>query len=582
MLPWKTNHWIGPKIPRENDTAIQLTRKLGLHPLTAQLLTGKGISNVDEAYHFLHPSSQSLHNPYLLKDMEKAVSCLVQAILNREKIMIFGDCDADGTCGTVLLYEYLKQVTSRACYFIPATNKDGYSLNSTTVAKILSSNINLIITVDNGSSANWGISELIDHGVKVIVTDHHLMGKTRPLATALINPQQMDCFYPFKMLSGAGVAFKLLCALTEELDKIGFWDIFQVERIEPLEFLDLVALATIADRCPLNGENRDLVKLGLEQINSYSRVGIASLIRAINIRTYITPSVISHRIAPKINAAGRLDKPNTAAKLLLAKNPREGFEYAKELLCLNKERQAIEKESFDYALKFANEDTEPVIIQMSEQFHPGTIGIVASRLCRSFGKPTILLSLSGNLGVGSARSSEEVNIRSLLEECSSLLEQYGGHASAAGLSLQHENFHQFKKMLIQTVQDKQIKSNLSEESLHQEDVIKYDAVLTPNDLSEKLADELLQMSPFGYQNPEPVLIVKGVKPNSPKIFSQKHIKFACESRNDAWEIFAWDHLDWYQSLQQKVEIAVSPQIYMKDNLPVMQLRMLDFKVAEAV
>lgn len=576
MSPRSNRPWIGPEINQQHHAVKILSKELNLSPLTAQLLVGRNISTPETAYNFLHPGISQLHNPFLMKDMNKAVDRVIQALNNREKIMIFGDSDTDGTCGTVILFEYLKQASTRVCYLIPSTNTDGYSLNDKAVQFILESHIDLVITVDNGSCSLDGAKVLKHQGVDVVITDHHVMGDQQPDVAALLNPQRPDCVYPYRMLSGTGVAFKFLSALDEELKKREYWQIRQQSPVPLESFYDLVALATVADRSPLNGENRSLVKLGLEKINLGSRPGITALIHACKIRSYITPSVISHRIAPKINAAGRLNQPVIAARLMLSKSHTEVYKLSAKLVELNRERQKLEKTSFTQAVQCAQEqENDPAIVQISEDFHPGTLGIVASKISRMFNKPTILLSQTGSMGFGSARCEEQVNLLDALKDCDGYLEDYGGHNFAAGLSMDADNFDSFKEKMLDSIGRslRKIKSgrNLPDDPIH------FEAELKPEDLTHELADELMKMSPFGYHNPEPVLTMRNVNPELPRIFSKKHIKFELKNESDQWEIYAWDHADWFPYLNHALEMAVTLQISSRNQTPFLQLKLLDFK-----
>lgn len=565
--------WVAPRISSGNNLVLELANELGITPFTAQLLFNRSIDDPDKAIKFLTPGKSQLYDPFLLKDMDLAVNRISNALGNREKILIYGDSDTDGVCATALLSEYLRKIGGRVFTYIPSREtEEDFSLSCNCDTSCLKFKPDLIITVDTGSSFIDGAKKLAGQNIDLIITDHHLVGTLLPHAVAIVNPQRHDCSYPYKYLSGTGVAFKLITALNTSLTENNYWEIQQIVQPDLDQYLDLVGVATVADHCPLTDENRSLVKIGLDKLNKQPRPGFATLIQVSRINSYITPTVICYRLSPKINAACHLNKPWVALSLLLAKTVYEGYRFANKLISLNKQRQKIERFSFAIAMErvLAEQDT-PVIVQMSSQFHPGILGIIASKLSRIYHKPAILLTYCGGKVVGSARCADDINIQQLLNRCSSLLDEYGGHACAAGLSLKDNNFDEFKETLIAYMEKLQIPET------HNDDLM-IDAIIDKEEFTGNIANEILNMSPFGYHNPEPVLMLKNVKAASPQIIAHKHMKFEIGDCAESWEIFARDCKEWFVNPDEKLQLAVSPQVCLKNNSKMLQLKLLEYRV----
>ena len=553
----------------------QLSKELGITKVLARLLIMRHLHDTHDADAFLHPSSEQCLDPFLMADMDLAVERIWQALRQGESLVVYGDYDVDGTAGAVILYRYFKRIGLRVHYFIPERLKDGYGLTEATLHELKSRKTDVILTVDNGSSAVEE-AQLIRHlGMELLITDHHLLGEEVPDATALVNPQQSRCPYPFKGLSGTGVAYKLLQAVDQTLTQRGYWEQTGYIRPDLHRDLDLVCLATIADRVPLTGENRFFVHAGLEILNDSPRPGLLALMKASQLRGRITPTTISFKLAPKINAVGRLSDPRIGARLLLSHSLSEARPFAEKLLQLNHERQSIEREIFHSAMRQALEQQHRnAIILFDETWHPGVMGNIATKIARQFQKTTLALTRSqGELLGGSARSMDGVDVRSVLAHCSEVLERFGGHQAAAGLSLMSRNMDVFCERFQQLIGEEQEGHPLPDSNQQ----IQIEAWLERQDLGPQLAKELLQMAPFGTQNPEPVLGIRNTRPHSVSLFGNNHLKFHLNSPEQEFEVVAWDCSDWYPQLRGHFDLAVTPQIVSRFNQTTLQFRALDLR-----
>ncbi len=494
-----------------------LSIKASISPVLTQVLVNRGIKDVDSIKDFLHPSLKNLHDPFLMPDMKKAVERLGAAIDRNETVFICGDYDADGITSTALLVFMLKKLGLKTYYHIPNRITEGYGFSNKGIQKAKACGADLIITADCGISSEEEVLTALSMGMDVIITDHHEPPKKLPAATAVIDPHRIDSEYPFKYLAGVGVVFKLIQALFQlGIDPVGSTE-YRDAGLE--DFLDLVALGTTADSVPLMGENRIFVTYGLKEINkSPCRVGIEALKEVAGIDRDIRSGLLSYTLIPRINAAGRLDDAGEVVELFLTGDPTVAKGIASLLEEQNRKRQKIEGDVFKSALNMINpDDLESAIILSSLEWHPGVIGIVASRLVDIFYRPVFLFSKRDSVAKGSARSIPPLHIYKAISDCSDLLLGFGGHRQAAGLRLLTENLPDFKKQM----------NLIVEKSLNADDmipVLEIDAAVKFSDINFNLIKELSLLEPYGDSNKEPLFGAKGIEIINHRIVGDNHLK----------------------------------------------------------
>lgn len=481
--------------PLNNTLSKQLQEELSLPPLVCDVLNARGKS-VLEAREIVFGQG-SLSSPSLLKNIEKATARVLQAVDKGERIIIFGDYDVDGVTATALLYTYLDGLDADVYYKLPSRDDDGYGLNSEIVKQLHEKEVNLIITVDNGICAYDAVEQATQLGIDVVITDHHLPPQKLPNACAIVNPCLADDESPFKALSGAGVAFKLACAL---------------EGCEPDELLpfyaDLLAIGTIADIMEIKGENREYVKAGLALLQNPERAGIAALLRQSGVDgKEVTTDTISFAIAPRLNAAGRMDSANLALELLLCEDEDEADDLARELCEKNSQRQKTEQDIAEDIITSISTNAEyyesKIIVIDGDNFHQGVIGIVASRIVERFGKPAIIISIDQNgEGKGSGRSVDGVSLYDAIAACSDLLLRFGGHSMAAGLSIMRENVPAFRKKINELPAFTQMPYTKSP--------IAIDCEIDLKKLTTDEVSALACLAPYGNGNQQPLFCLKNV------------------------------------------------------------------------
>lgn len=569
--------WIDPA-PVDGDTTLRtLCKDLDVTPALARILAARGLSDPTEAHDFLYPRDTGLHPPQLMKGMTETVQRILRAVENYEKIIVFGDYDMDGTAGAVILYSYLKRLGARVQYFIPRRLAEGYGFTAVTLQKFQEWGADLVITTDFGSTEMEAPEILRRMGMDLIITDHHQLGAGIPDAHSMVNPQQPGCPYPFKDLSAAGVAFKVICAMDDHLEDVNFWNRHGLCHTAPGYYLDLVALATVADMSPLKGENRILVKLGLEMLNSNVKPGISGLVKECRVRGPITPHTITFKLAPKINALGRIGDPRLGMQLLLSHSFTEARRLARQLVKVNRERRAIERGVYEKAMELMDSMPErPAMILVGSHWHPGVIGSIATRIAYQIHRPTVVLTdQDPSELMGSVRSSRQLDVLSVLESCETLLDRFGGHRSAAGLSLQRVNLTAFTDHFQSAIERGNLMNGVEDEGL------KIDAWIEPAELTPRFLEELGKFSPFGFGNPEPVIGLKGFKVNNPAVVNNRHLKFSLDCSDGVkMEAFAWDHSDWNVADSSRYDIAFMPQISNSNSGQCTRLSILDLKRAE--
>lgn len=512
--------WIMREKNHSADEALKLAGKLGLPPIVVSILLSRGADDVER---FLDADVSDFYSPFLMKDAEGAADRIISAIKNKEKITVYGDYDVDGITSTVMLVRFLKSHGAEVSYYIPDRLEEGYGINHDAIDVIRNGQTELLITVDCGITAVAEIEYAKEKGMTVIVTDHHECKEDIPKADFVINPKQPDCKYPFKKLAGVGVVFKLIQAITIRLK-------FHMQELID-EYIDLVAIGTVADVMPLEDENRIIVKEGLSHIAYTSNHGIKALIKLADIKTSaISTSTIGFGIAPRINAAGRMGTSDCAAALLLATDELEAEKYAHLLEEENKRRQSLENDIFSEAIEIIEKsremDDDYVLVLDHDDWHHGIVGIVASRISEKYNKPCILISTDsqGN-GKGSGRSIKGFNLFEALCECREYLVKFGGHELAAGLSCEKSKIGDFRKAI-----NKYAKSVLKPEDFVP--VIYIDAILPIEYLNINTAEKLSVMQPYGMGNPAPVFCTSDLTVTSCRALSDgKHLRLTLEKNN---------------------------------------------------
>ncbi|SHE57150.1 single-stranded-DNA-specific exonuclease RecJ [Desulforamulus putei] len=471
-----------------------LATEVGISKILAQLLINRGIYTVDQARAFLGSELDRLFSPWLMKDMEKAVERILQARQKGEQILVYGDYDVDGITGTTVLVLALRKLGCRVDYFIPHRLEEGYGLNKEALERAVEQGVALLVTVDCGISGAAEVETAKELGLDVIITDHHEPPEQLPAAMAVLDPKRPDCTYPFKELAGVGVALKLIQGIFERAGLgQGEWE----------EYLDLVCLGTVADIVPLQGENRILVKHGLNRIARTDRPGLQALIKVSGVKNEsLGTRELGFALAPRLNAAGRMGDAALGVELLLATDPLKAEHMAEALNRGNQERQQVESKVLAEALALVEADPamaeEKVLVLASTNWHPGVIGIVASRLVDRFYRPVFMISLEEGKGKGSARSIPGFHLYQAMVSCQEHLEQFGGHAMAAGFSIHEDKIMDFRRAV----------NKLADEILTEEHLtpnLDLDALVNLTELSLDTVQELDQLSPFGHCNPGPIL-----------------------------------------------------------------------------
>ena len=511
------DHW---QMHQPNPELVEKLRAAsGCHPVTAAVLINRNISTPQDAENFLQTSLNNLRSPFALQDMEPAVSRILKAINGGERILIFGDYDVDGVTSVVILLTFLRYMGADVTYYIPHRIDEGYSIQPGHIVQYAHPHkFDLIITADCGSGSHQAVAAASRFGIDMIITDHHNISEDIPPALAVINPKRHDCQAGLQDLAGVGVAFCLLICLRTRLREAGVWE----ERSEPnlREYCDLVALGTIADMVPLTADNRILSKTGLELIKAGHRPGLTALLDASAIRNQaLGADDIAFRLAPRLNAAGRMDHAARAVELLIAQDARIAAKTAQTLNLLNRKRQDLEKGILADIQHFI--DINPSLLRnrslvlYQPGWHVGVLGIVASRLMRDFHRPVVLISLQDGIGKGSARSAEGLNLYDALAACERYLESFGGHALAAGLQIRQESIADFQDAF-----EQEIRRTAAPEALTP--VLQIDAELDLASISDELIDELEALMPFGNGNPEPLFLARNVKVVNAKIVGRHH------------------------------------------------------------
>lgn len=562
---------------KDSQKTAALASRLKISSILAQILVNRGIRSPEEGRNFLVPQLNGLHDPFHLKDMDRAVKRIRRAIRNREKICVYGDYDVDGVTAVVLLSDFLKILGAEVEYYIPDRISEGYGFNPEAVKTIFKRGARLVISVDTGTGSQEEVDLLNKAGVASVITDHHEPGESLPRAYAFLNPKREDDSYPFKNLSGVGVAFKLVWALAQSLSPGK--KVSREFRTFLVNSLSLVALGTIADVVPLQDENRVFAKFGLSALPHSSNPGIRALLDICGLQNKkITTGDIAFRIGPRINAAGRMGDASLAVQLLTTQSYQEALEIAEKLDKENQRRQKVEqnilREIRAKILEEIDVERERIIVMEGEGWHPGVIGIVSSKIAEEFYRPTILISLEGDRGRGSARSIPGFHIFNHLCSCSSLMLHFGGHQNAAGFEMRREKIPVLKEQL-----RREALEVLSEEQMRP--TLKIDLELPLEQLSVPSVMELERLHPFGEGNATPLLASSKLSiSGTPKPVGkdQQHLSFYVRQNSTTLKAIAFGMVSALPFLERKagnISLAYSPKINRWRDRETVELEVVD-------
>ncbi len=541
-------HWI---VEKENPKLKEkLSKALGISPISAQVLLSRGIEDEAEAESFLKSNLFDLPSPYLLKGMDKAIERIKRAIEKGEKMAIYGDYDVDGVTSTALFYTFIKNLGAPITYYNPNRLKEGYGVNIDAIKRLKDQGASLIISGDCGITACNEVEEAKKIGVDFIVTDHHKPPETLPEAVAVLNPHQAGCPYPGKEIAGVGVIFNLSIALRRALRDSGF---FKREEPNLGDYLDFVALGTIADCASLTNVNRIFVKEGMKRMLNPRRPGIAALKEVSGIEGEVDSYDVGFKLGPRINAGGRLQSAGVAVELLISDDLEKARGLARILNHENSKRQQIEEEIFSDAVSQVEGNQRFLeansLVLSSPKWHPGVIGIVASRIVERYRKPAVLIAIGeGGIGKGSGRSLEGIDLYASLSECRESFEQFGGHELAAGISIKEERIDEFRDRFEKAVSERDgdfIK-------------LKIDCALDFTDITDSVVSELGLLAPFGIGNPEPVFLSKSVDVVSQKLFKDKHLSLKLRQKGRAFDAI-WFNLKEPITVPDKIDVVFIPE-----------------------
>ena len=508
------------KKTKNEITEEYIKQKYKLKNLIVKIIEQKNFKNEEELKVFLNPTRNDFYDPFLMPDMEKAVSRILKALKNNENITIFGDYDADGITSTTILKRFFHDINKECNVYIPNRLNEGYGLNKNAIKKLSEDGTNLIITVDCGITAIEETKYAKELGIDIVITDHHEPGEEIPDAEAVVDCKRKDNKYPFRELAGCGVAFKLTQALCKNLE---------LNENQALKYLDIACVGTISDVVPLVDENRVIVKLGMLLLKQTKNLGLKQIINNAHFKEFNSMSV-AFGITPRINACGRLGHQDEALELFTTDNQEKATELAKKMDEYNIQRQLEEKRIYDEAITLLQEETQTngitnCIVLGHENWNPGVIGIVSSRITEKFYKPSISLCLDKDMAKGSGRSIEGSDLHKALTECDKYLTNYGGHSLAAGLSLNRKDFEKFKNMI----------NEYAEKNIKDEDLIptiNIDLKLEDSQLNIEDVEELKLLEPFGQSNEEPIFMITNLKVVSIKTLSDgKHLKLYLKNQN---------------------------------------------------
>ncbi|MBX3238121.1 MAG: single-stranded-DNA-specific exonuclease RecJ [Nitrospiraceae bacterium] len=559
---------------RPSNPALQmnLSRALSISPVTASILMARGVTSADEATRWMSGDQGGLHDPFLLPDMEAAIDRLQRALRGNERVCFYGDYDVDGVSATSLYLSFYRGLGGQAIPYIPHRVQEGYGLNEAAIRHLSQEGVTLLITSDCGTTSHREIALAAQLGIDVVVTDHHQTDETMPSAVAVLNPHRRDARYPFRGLCSAGLAYKVVSAYCRK---------YGAGELPPESFLDLMALATVADVVPLQDENRILVREGLAQLTRGARCGVRALKQVAGITKPCTAETVAFRLGPRLNAAGRLDHALACVRLLTTESDYEAKELADHLEQLNRRRQEIEEDiTREAGEQLAQDESRSAIVLASSKWHLGVVGIVAARLVDRFHKPSIVMAINEKgLGKGSARTVEGFDLYQGLTACRELLDAYGGHPSAAGLTIQASRIEEFRRRFDE-VATAWAGAAPSQPTLH------VDAEVNLTDVNFGLIRELESLHPFGAGNPEPTLAVRGLQVLEARVVGEKHLKLRVrQGRSLTFDSIGF-RMGSFEELglttSKPVDLAFSPERNHWNGYDRLQLRIRALRMTEGV
>ena len=557
----------------DEDKVQLLHEALKINKVLCKILVQRGIDDYVKCKNFFRPRPSMLHDPYLMKDMGKAVERIKAAIDKKEKILVFGDYDVDGTTAVAVMYQFLCRIYNETAldFYIPHRYREGYGVSKAGIDHAAATKCSLIISLDCGIKSADLIAYAATLGIDFIVCDHHLPDKELPPAVAILNPKQADCSYPFKELCGCGVGFKLVTALAQQ---------YGIPQEDYYCYLDLVATSIAADIVPIVDENRVLAYYGLEQINSEPSPGIKALIHLGGIRNKLSISNVVFVIAPRVNAAGRMDDARKAVLMFIEKNYDKALELAEQLHSDNSDRKEADSTITEEALQEIRNNpflqTGKSTVVYKEHWHKGVVGIVASRLIETYYRPTVVLTRSGQVAAGSARSVAGFNLYEAIHACREYLVGYGGHFAAAGLTLLPENIAAFRAKFEEVV------SNTIDPKLLIPEII-IDSEILLSDIKQPFYDIIQQMEPFGPENMRPVFIAKNVCDTGySRIVKEQHLRFVLKQNDTTFTGIGFNLAEKYPLLESKkpIDIVFTIDENEWNGQTTLQLKMIDCKLSE--
>lgn len=547
----------------DEDKVNELVTKYDINELLATILVNRDIVDEQKLEIFLNPTRNNFHDPFLMPDMEKAVERIIKAINNKEKVIIYGDYDADGITSITVLKKFLEDVGLNADYYIPNRLNEGYGLNNSAIQKIVENNYELMITVDCGISGIEEINYANSLGLETIVTDHHEVGDDIPNAIAVVDAKRKDNKYPCRDLAGVGVVFKLIQAISKKLE---------LKEEEYLKYLDIVCVGTISDIVPLIDENRVITKLGLMLVKQTKNIGLKSLIVSSGYKK-IDSTTISFGIAPRINACGRMGHAEEALKLFLSKNINEVKDLTKILNEYNVERQSTEKRIYEEAINQIQEnhlEEKDAIIVAGENWHHGVIGIVSSKITELYFKPSILLCYEDDIAKGSGRSIPGFDLHDALMKCQDTIEKFGGHSMAIGITIKKENFQKFCYEFEEVAKDSNLKDIFP--------IIQIDAEFELKDINKDMVKSLEQLEPYGEANKMPLFAFKKLKIDSIRALSEgKHLKLTLKDGNIVVDAIGFNlgHLAEEYRIGDRIDVVGILEISTFNGLESIQINLKD-------
>jgi single-stranded-DNA-specific exonuclease len=556
----------------EKDKVDSLQKELNIHPALCKILVQRGFETFDKAKDFFRPQLSQLHDPWLMKDMDKAVERIQSAIENEEKILVFGDYDVDGTTSVACLYSLLKKIHTHIDFYIPNRYREGYGVSKAGIEFAKENGFTLVIALDCGIKSVALIAYARELDIDFIVCDHHLPDSELPPAVAILNPKQKDCHYPYKELCGCGVGFKLIMALADRL---------KLPEDYVFENLDLVATAIAADIVPITGENRVLAYYGLKKANENPNYGIKALGFLSSLKKELHINNLVFMIAPRVNAAGRMDDAEKAVKMFIAGSYEEALHYAEMLHSDNTDRKEADGNITTEALTMIEGNQEWLsrksTVVFQPHWHKGVVGIVASRLIEHYHRPTVVLTQSGDYASGSARSVPGFNLYEAVHACKEHLLGYGGHFAAAGLTMELEKVESFRKLFEEVVA-----STIDPEFLVAEVTI--DAEINFSDIQWPFYNIVQQMEPFGPENLRPVFIARNVSDMGySKIVKEDHIRFVLRQNNITFTGIGFGMAEKFHLMLHKQPLDIVFKIDENEwnGQKSLQLRMIDFRLSES-